>query len=433
VSESAATGTHVLHRSADVIGAIGVRPGGRELLALADLRPDVALVGGAVRDLLLGLQPRELDVTVARGAATLAADLAAALERGPQARAPRVTLHERFGTASVEWSAGRIDVAELRAESYSAPGALPEVRPGDIDEDLARRDFTVNAVALALGGPRCGELSAVDHALEDLGAGRLRVLHGGSFIDDPTRVLRMARYAARLGFEVESATGALADAAIAGNALGTVSGGRIAAELWLCTKEPDGALSMLGQLGVLGGLGLPAVFDSDLAVAARSLLPDDGSEEVLVMAAVFYTPHDDKPEARRAAAHLMDDFEFPARTRDRVLASAFGVTALAARLADDPRPSQLYHLLSARPVEAVAIAGALAGRESPQAMKRARRWLEHLRHVRLVISGEDLLAAGAPAGPEVGRRLERTLCRKLDGELGEGRQAELDAALEPGG
>ncbi len=103
--------------------------------------------------------------------------------------------HERFGTALVEWDGGRIDVATRRAESYPAPGALPEVRAGTEQEDLERRDFTVNAIAVRLGGERRGEVRAVPDALGDLEHGRLRVLHEQSFTDDPTRLLRMARYA----------------------------------------------------------------------------------------------------------------------------------------------------------------------------------------------------------------------------------------------
>ncbi len=119
---------------------------------------------------------------------------------------PETVIHERFATAVVEWIHGRIDIAERRAESYPRPGALPEVRAATVAEDLARRDFTVNAIAVTLAGPHRGRIDAVEHALEDLSAGRLRVLHERSFIDDPTRLLRLARYRARLAFDVEGET-----------------------------------------------------------------------------------------------------------------------------------------------------------------------------------------------------------------------------------
>ena len=126
----------------------------------------------------------------------------------------------------------------------------------------------------------------------------------------------------------------------------------------------------------------------------------------------------------------MEDFEFPAETRERVLASAFGVDSLAKRLERVERPSELQALLAGRPVEGLAIVGALAALRASGAERAVARWLSELRHVRLEIDGGDLLAAGVPEGPEVGRRLARALAMKLDGELPAGHEAELRAALE---
>src|SRR5262249_35693987 len=161
-------------------------PGGSCLLELAAGRDDVELIGGATRDLLLGRSPRELDVVVDGDAARFAAELAARLPKAPHEEADpsrEATVHERFGTALVRFQGGRIDLAARRSESYPAPGALPEVRAGTPEEDLARRDFTVNAIAVALGGPRAGIVRATPHALEDLACERLRVLHERSFLD----------------------------------------------------------------------------------------------------------------------------------------------------------------------------------------------------------------------------------------------------------
>ncbi|HEY4895536.1 MAG TPA: hypothetical protein VII01_05560 [Solirubrobacteraceae bacterium] len=426
------SGARTITGAEEVLERLPRLPGGAELLALARGRPDIALVGGAVRDLLLGLRPRELDVTLARGSAEAAAALAGSFPEDERpAGEPLVpTLHERFGTASLAWIHGRIDMAERRAESYPAPGALPEVRPGTVTEDLARRDFTVNAISLPLAGAHPGELHAVEHALEDLRAGRLRVLHERSFEDDPTRLLRLARYASRLGFEIEAGTLELARAAIAAGALRTVSGGRVASELWLFTEEGNcDGFGELGELGVLAALGLPTRFDADLHRRASGLMPEDGVRELLDMIALFHPPDEDGPPARDAAAALMEDFEFLAETRARVLAGAFGVNSVAAQIERDTRPSRLGALLSGRPVEGVALIGGLASRGDPGAEAAVERWLTRQRHVSLEIDGGDLLAAGVPEGPEVGRRLARTLDLKLDGELEGGRDAELSAAL----
>ncbi len=202
---------------------------------LADAFAAVAgahLVGGAVRDLLLEREePTDLDVVV-EGVAPLAAREAAAALGG------EVREHDRFGTATVVAEDLVLDVVTARSETYPQPGALPEVRAGSLDEDLARRDFTVNAIAIALHAPELGTLHAYPGALDDLEAGTLRVMHAGSFLDDPTRLLRLVRYAARLEFEADTRTDALARDAIAAGALGAVSGGRVGGELRLLAAEP---------------------------------------------------------------------------------------------------------------------------------------------------------------------------------------------------
>ena len=159
-------------------------PAAVALLEHLDTVPGVYLVGGAVRDLLLGLTPGDLDLVFEGELAELTDRL------GGATRA-----YDRFGTATVELDGYRYDVVRARRESYAHPGALPDVEPAGLGDDLERRDFTVNAIALAIGGPARGEMTAVGGALEDLESRRLRVLHDASFSDDPTRLLRLSRYA----------------------------------------------------------------------------------------------------------------------------------------------------------------------------------------------------------------------------------------------
>src|SRR5512143_772250 len=154
------------------------------------------LVGGAVRDLLLGIEGADLDIAIDGDAEALAQMPGFELER-----------EGLFLTGRLQLGEVKVDFARTRAERYAHPGALPEVRPAPIGEDLARRDFTINAMAFPLTGD--GELIDPHGGLADLRAGVLRVLHGRSFIDDPTRALRAARYAARFGFELEGGTARL--------------------------------------------------------------------------------------------------------------------------------------------------------------------------------------------------------------------------------
>jgi tRNA nucleotidyltransferase (CCA-adding enzyme) len=407
---------------ATVLAGLRELPGGRELLDLAGQRSDVELVGGAVRDLLLGREPRELDVVVGGDASLFATELLARL--GTETECSE---HERFGTALVEWDGGRIDIATRRAESYSEPGALPDVRAGTEQEDLERRDFTVNAIAVRLSGDREGQLRAVGDALSDLEWGRLRVLHEQSFSDDPTRLLRLARYSARLGFEPDEHTAALASAAIAARSLERVSGARIGTELRLALSEADAiaSLAAMSDLGVLRALHPRLRFERGVLDAMLTLLPDDGRPDLALLTVLVL------PLALRASGDqdaeilaLLDRWDFPARDRDRVVTATAAVPRLIEELPVAERSSMIRAAAKGVPPEGVALAGAL-GCEEP-----ARRWLKETRHVRLEITGDDLLAAGIPEGPEVGRRLEAVLKLRLDGELPAGREAELEAALD---
>jgi tRNA nucleotidyltransferase (CCA-adding enzyme) len=369
--------------------------------------PGVYLVGGAVRDLLLDFTPRELDLVVEGDAAALARRLG-------QAR-----VHDRFGTSTVTLNGFSYDIAGARTETYARPGGLPEVTPASLAEDLLRRDFTVNALALALGGDQRGELTMAPGAIEDLDARILRVLHVGSFVDDPTRLLRLARYAARLRFGIAPQTLELANSAVGSGALHTVSGARLGTELRLLAGEPDpvAAFTKLAELGldaaIHEGFGLR---DPSLARTALALLPEDGRRDLVVLAVAARAT---APESLR---ELLDSLSFEAGDREVIIAAADRADTVARDLEQATSPSEIADVLRAAPSEVVAIAGALGPAE------KARTWLKRLRHVRLAISGRDLEAAGIPEGPAIGLGLRAALAAKLDG-LAAGREEELERAV----
>jgi len=394
-------------------------PGGRELITVAGEHPGcVALVGGAVRDLLGGRSPRELDAVVSGELEPVATALSGRL-------GAEMTRHERFDTATVTGAGARVDLARARTESYPTAGALPVVGPASLEQDLGRRDFTVNAIALKLEGAHSGELIVPGRALDDLRAGRLRVLHDASFRDDPTRVLRLARYEARLGFTPEAHTARLAEEAIRGEALTTVSGARLGAELRLALREPDpvAVLGVLHRLGALAALHPRLLLDAERLRAALELLPADGRPDLLVLCALSLALSLSRPDPGAELRGWLDRLEFGAGDRERVLAAALATPRLREELPEVRRPSELRAVVDHAPLEAVALAGALGARDP------AQRWLSQLRHVRLTLRGDDLLAAGIPPGPEIGRRLASTLDLRLDGALAPGREAELAAAL----
>lgn len=426
----------------DVLEGLRELPGGAQLRTAAEARSgEVALIGGAVRDLLLERTPRELDVVVDDDAAgfarALAEELGMIVGESPEERL-ETTLHERFRTALVRWEGGQIDVATRRSERYPAPGSLPEVDAGTIASDLDRRDFTINTLSVALNGANRGELTGARTAQEDLGARVLRALHDGSFLDDPTRLMRIARYRARLGFAIESHTAQLVAEAIDQGALETVSPARIGAELRLTLAEPDpvAALESLEQLGVLSALHEAIELDAQLARAALGELPapPDGRPDALLLASLLRPGHSfDSTDYQTRLRALLDGWEFPGPERELTVRSAILAPRIAERLRHARAPSQIYEVAHGEPLEAVALAGGIAAAAGHgEAADAARRWLSELRDVRLRITGDDLLRAGVTPGPEVGRHLLRALVRKLDGEIaGETADAELRAALEP--
>ncbi len=384
---------------------------GPALLAATADEQGVWLVGGAVRELLLGGSPIDLDLVVEGDAVDAAARIAARIG------ATVVAAHHRFGTASLAAPGLSADVATARRERYPTPGALPEVQPASLAEDLARRDFTTNAIAIALWQARCGELEAFPGALADLHARLLRILHPRSFVDDPTRLLRLVRYQARLGFAIEPGTEGLARAAIAAGALRTVSGERIGAELRLLGREPDApiALQRCGELGLDRALGPDARARPELAAGALALLPPDGRADLLVIATLV------EGAGRPAVERFAGALGLSAAER-KVVGEAARARALAATLARARKPSELVEAVAASAPETVALAGALGADHA------ARTWLQDVRHVALEISGHDLLAAGVSEGPEIARALRAALVAKLD-HGADGRQAQLAAAL----
>lgn len=317
------------------------------------------LVGGSVRDALLGRPSLDLDLAVDGPVAALALRLD-----------PGAVLHERFDTAEVEVEGKRIDLARTRSERYARPGALPVVEPAGIQEDLTRRDFTINAMAAPLKDP--GEVIDPCGGLVDLKRRVINVIHPGSFADDPTRALRAARYAARLGFDIDHRTADL----LRSVHLGTVSGERFESELELIAREPT-ALEALR-----------------LATAWRLL---DLEEEDLALIA-------------HAFELLETDAWAGTCSRTAVLLAVAGRGAMpTGRLGLDYPGSP-------------SLANSTAGRMDPVALVLARaagsdwldQWISEWRQVSLEVGGDDLLAAGVSRGAAVGSGLDAALAAALD-------------------
>ena len=375
------------------------------LEALEGLSP-AYLVGGAVRDLLLGERSVDLDVAVEGDAVGLAEQVAGRL--GGEARA-----HERFGTATVRAGELAVDFASTRSETYPSPGALPEVEPAGLDEDLSRRDFTINAMAVALTGEQAGELRDPHGGAADLEARTVRVLHDASFVDDPTRLLRAVRYEARLGFAIDPETERLARAGAGG--LAGVSGARVRDELLdlLGEEEAATAVDRLAKLGIAPALHPSIRADGELVAAAQLGSVETGADRVLSALAAL---------ASDGATELVERLDLPAAERDRAVRAAESARGMAAKLNSPHTPSELYDLLSGEPPETLALALAFG---APGEMVLS--FVTGLRDAKLDIDGNDLIAEGLAPSPAIGAALSETLRLKLDGEVST-REEQLRAA-----
>ncbi len=389
-------------------------PGVERLLpALEDL-PPTYLVGGAVRDLLRGARHVDLDIAVEGDARSVARALADRLDGTARE-------HARFGTATVRTRDLSFDLARTRTEIYSEPGALPTVFAARLTDDLRRRDFAINAMAVALSRDDLGHLYDPHGGLADLDAGRVRILHGGSFLDDPTRLLRAVRYEVRLGFSMDEDTERAARAAIAEEAMSTVSGARVRDELMdlLAEHEAPTGVERMHDLSLDHALHPALDPDPELVASASLGAVAIGADRALAALAALCAAAPVELDLWLAGLHLQ------ARDRDAVSRAARIARRLAAALSTrDIMPSTLRELLAGEPPEALALALAMGAPADP-----VLRWVTELGAVSLEISGDDLIGAGVPEGPAIGRALDETLRRKLDG-LVNGREEELATALE---
>jgi tRNA nucleotidyltransferase (CCA-adding enzyme) len=396
----------------DLRERIRALPGMDRLLPALEGLPPTYLVGGAVRDLLLEARGIDIDLAVEGDARAVARELSARL--GGQCAA-----HERFGTATVRADILHVDLATTRTERYPKPGALPEVEPAPIVEDLVRRDFTINAMAVALSGDELGHLLDPHGGLADLDARQIRILHDRSFVDDPTRLMRAVRYEARFGFAMDSDTEAIARDAIAAETLKTVSGVRIRDELLrlLAEVEVAAGVERLADLELDRALHPALRADADLVAGAALAAGETGADRVLAALAALVQP------AAWELQDWLDGLQLARDQRDSVLRAARIAESLVAPLRRKPRHSVLYDLLVYEPPEALALALALGAPPEP-----VLHFARDLREVQLEITGEELIAAGIPESPAIGRALAETLRQKLDGRVS-GREEELETAL----
>ena len=410
------------------------------LMAIADkasaIDMPLFLVGGSVRDMILHGESlcsdhdsavqskdalvKDLDMVVEGNAALLAFEVAKELSG-------EVLTYSQFGTATVKVEGQRFDLATARQETYRRPGALPDVTPSSIHADLGRRDFSINAMAIALSGPQMGHIFDRHKGTQDLKLGLIRILHPRSFVDDATRILRAIRYEQRLHFDLEEGTHKLLLEAVEGGMLNTVSGDRIRRELELMLQEkhPHLLLSRCGDLGILRAI-YPPLGDGSCVKALEG--PSGQDDPLAYLAALSFPLTSQEGEA------FIHRLRMPSRwakiVRDTVAVQMkSGADPTNRPYIGEPglSPGQLCSFLDQLSPTSIQVYACLS--QSRPVRDSLKLYLSEMRHVTPFLSGRDIISLGATQGPLVGEILRELKNARIEGRISTGEE-EIQVANE---
>ena len=360
------------------------------------------LVGGAVRDALLGLPVSDIDIAVVGLTPELAQEAATKL-------GGEIVTRSQFNTFALSICGRRIDLAMARSEIYSRPGALPTVSHGSIEEDLARRDFTINAMAASINDEAFGSLLDPFGGKSDLNTGIVRALHDDSFRDDATRILRAVRYAVRMGFALDGHTENL----LRGDAsyLDTISPARLRDEFERVLGESRtvSTLRTMHELGALQAIHPALAFDASTRNALRRAEHSGYADKSSLYLAILCHTMDSRGRAdfiarlsvSTHAAHAMRDIGL--------------VNSQLYDLQKELSNSQIYMRLK-KLDESAILACALLHNGSEVAHKLTL-YLDELKYIKPVLNGNDLIELGVPQGPRVGELLQKLVVARLDDEV----------------
>jgi len=358
------------------------------------------LVGGTVRDLWLKRPSLDIDLALEGNAIKFARQLTAG-------SGEKITIHQQFGTANFHQGEYTIDIVTARCETYTHPGALPTVKPAKIKDDLSRRDFSVNAMAVDLSPAAFGQLFDFHGGTSDLEKKLIRILHKRSFIDDATRIFRAIRFEQRLGFNIEAGTEHLLRKNIA--TLNTISGDRLRNELELLLIEgcPEKALARADGLGVLRqidrSLKSTKWLEGRFAEARRRCI----SSPAVYFALLSYDLGRENAEAISERLNLSGDWK-------RIVLGVAKINDDIHKLANPAiAPSTVYRFLKRYPVEAVS--ACFLSDESQIVRSQIERYLKELQYIQIRLNGNELKRMGVETGPRLGRILKALQDAKLDG------------------
>ena len=369
---------------------------------------NIYTVGGVVRDLLLGVQNLDIDLTVEGDGIEYAAHFAGV-------KGGKLVRHERFGTATVYFKDGaHIDIASSRIERYPHPASLPEVGAGAIRADLSRRDFTINALAVRLNPAQFGELVDLFDGENALRKGVLRVLHELSFEDDPTRIFRAVRFCHRYKFRIEPRTRRLMKRAIDRRICDSLSGRRIRNEISLLLNEedPPGVIKRMAHLDVLKCINKKIEFNTEKNMLLRRIkktlpLPAKTTDWLVYFMGIVYGLR------RRELKEISERLMLGRKEKEKIL-SIGDLQNICMELAGDNTPAHVYCTLKRVPDELLVMVIAVS---NTRQMKRLILKYFELRKTKINLNGNDLLNLGFKPGPDFNKILEEILYAKLNGLL----------------
>lgn len=378
----------------------------------------VYVVGGVVRDLILDREPGDIDLALVGDAKmfaeTLANRMGAPNPVESQFLTYKIVIKDLDGLSE-------IDVVNARSETYTGPAALPDITPGSIDDDLKRRDFTINSMAISLNDSDWGTLFDPTNGFADTMRKRIKVHHDESYVVDPTRIFRTVRYAVRLGYSIDSRTIELISHTL--DNIGRLSGARIRHEFELMLTEPN----RVEILKKSEELGLLAAISPSLRIGAKTLQvlesqAEDGSissEVTDLLAIATFGLNEDE------AKQVVLRFDGPGDWGESILGNA-ALSKLVAVL-DEPniQPSEVAEIL--QPIPLASINAYIAAGPPLPRRDRMTDYITRIRFIQPEISGTDLLSEGIPEGPVIGKLMDVVRRAKLDGTVST-KQEELDLA-----
>jgi len=378
----------------------------------------VYVVGGVVRDLILDREPGDIDLSVVGDAKVFAETLANRMGASNPVESQFLTY--KIVIKNLD-GLSEIDVVNARSETYAGPAALPDITPGSIDDDLKRRDFTINSMAISLNDSDWGTLFDPTNGFADTMRKRIKVHHDESYVVDPTRIFRTVRYAVRLGYSIDSRTIELISHTL--DNIGRLSGARIRHEFELMLTEPN----RVDILKKSEDLGLLAAISPSLRVGAKALQvlesqAEDGSissEMTDLLAIATFGLNEDE------AKQVVLRFDGPGDWGESILGNA-ALSKLVAVL-DEPniKPSEVAEIL--QPIPLASINAYIAAGPPLPRRDRMTDYITRIRFIQPEISGTDLLAEGIPEGPVIGKLMDVVRRAKLDGTVST-KQEELDLA-----